>query len=408
MLRRILSLLLLGLGLTSCMKGPTMGRNSPFQVIPFDHFSVEAQEFIPGLGPEDFHILVPLGKRMDQISLENGKFRRERFSLDQYGVGTEYSALFDGHGMFVFQGSGASYFVGKGEKFFWHHAFGSNYYHNGFARSARDGSTQAFYRYGGNKVAAGAMSELQLFRFYPDESSMECLVKIPDGMKYGIVWWFPMHDGFLVIRYGAEVPESDTAQFFGWDGKPAPHALAVGLNLLKRHNIQLREAPIHPDYGAFYPSQTKEPWGLFVWKKMPGQEKRRVFLLSVTDTVQAIPVTCDRMSLEPLESLQQIVVNPTYNVFVVAARENRDSDSTFLYLGRVRKDSTGKVYQAETFRLAPFPEMEHPLFSRNGQVLLFAMRDGVRTNLVFSRLVDLVADVNRRYPDAKFDLDDLK
>ena len=40
----------------------------------------------------------------------------------------------------------------------------------------------------------------------------------------------------------------------------------------------------------------------------------------------------------------------------------------------------GGVLRAETFRLRYFPEAISPIFFRNGQVLLFAMREGRQTN----------------------------
>jgi hypothetical protein len=183
--------------------------------------------------------------------------------------------------------------------------------------------------------------------------------------------------------------------------------VARAWNLLHQRQIDLRPSVISSENGSFYPSRTKDTWGLFPWKGMPGREKFNLFLLGVTDTVQAVPVTCDRLSLDPDGSLVNIVTHPNLNLFLVVARDENDQ-STFLYLGRVRKDSTGKLYQAETYRVGSFDEVLWPIFSRDGQVLLFAMRDGRQTNLVFSHLVDLVAEVNRRYPEAKFDLEELK
>jgi hypothetical protein len=77
-----------------------------------------------------------------------------------------------------------------------------------------------------------------------------------------------------------------------------------------------------------------------------------------------------------------------------------------LYLGRIRR--VGGVLRAEAFRLRYFPEVVSPVFSRNGKVLLFSARMDNAVNLVFSRLEDLAADVNRRYPEAKFDLKELE
>jgi hypothetical protein len=249
-------------------------------------------------------------------------------------------------------------------------------------------------------------------RFYPHENGKsrkrEILLTLPKDCAIGLLNRFYFPDGFIATWLSRQWQEGDHAQYFGLDGKPQAHPLANAINLLHRHKIDLWEPGLSPDYGAFYPSQTKDAWGLFPWKGMPNQPDKNLFLLSVTDTVQAVPVTCEKYSLEPQESLTFVLVNPKLNLFLLGARLHRNDDSVMMYLGRVRKDSTGKIYRAETFRVKYFPEFQHTIFSRDGKVLLFAMRDGIQTNLVFARLSDIVADVNRRYPDAKFDLEELK
>jgi hypothetical protein len=370
----------------------------PFFLVPFDDFNVEAQDFIPGLGDEDFQIEVPDGEALDQISLREGKFHRERIHLADYGIGTNYETVPSKQGFFLFEGTGALFFSSGGKKQVWNEDLESV----GPTYGQSDGTALLFRQY--------IDRQLQFVRLHPENGTVEILLTLPERTPSGeTLERHYVQNGFICTWGSSRLTKSALpAQFYGFDGRPTPHPLAVGLNLLQQHKIDLRPPELTPSYGAFYPSQTKDTWGLFCWKGLPNQPDKNLFLLSVTDTVQAVPVNLDRYDLIPRESLDFLLVNPVYNVFLAGARQNRNDDSIMIFLGRVRKDSTGKIYRAETFRVRYFQEIASPVFSRDGKVLLFASRLPDGTNLVFAQLADIVADVNRRYPNAKFDLAELK
>lgn len=389
-------------------KGPSVKSEPPFFLVHFNDFHPESQNFILGLGDEDFQIEVPHGKDLDQIGLREGSFHRERIALDQDGVGTDYSVAKTQTGLYLFEGTGVSYFNTDGTKRFWIEIADSGHASrslSGPTYPQPDGSVLAFLLH-----LSRHADEIQLVRFHPEQGHSEVLVSLPEeSPNQDLLQRHYLGDGFITTRRGGmNSISTDPAQFYGFDGKPAYHPLAAALTRLHQANIDLHPPHLSPDYGAFYPSQTSAAWGLFPWKDMPGQVDKHLFLLSATDTIQAVPVLCERYSLEPLNSLNFILVHPKLNLFLVGARLNQNDPRIMMYLGRVRKDPAGKVYRAETFRVRYFPQVECPIFSRNGQVLLFAMSDGAQTNLVFSHLSDIVADVNRRYPEAKFDLEELK
>jgi hypothetical protein len=392
------------------LKGPHVTKEFPFALVPFEDFYIRAQDFSWGLGEEDFQIQVPVGGKLDQIAFGLNGFHRKRIQLANWGIATTYAIAVTGPWLYLFENSGALLFNGNGSHRVWCEKFSDGLSReaslDGPAFPSPDGSVVVFVSSVGDGEKDTSLTEL--VRIYPEQGKQEVLLSLPQETNKGLLERFDLPNGFIAIRR----PDFDSlwepAQYYDLEGKPQHHPLAIGLNLLHQHKIDLYSPGLDPEFGAFYPSQTKDAWGLFPWKDMPNQTGKNLFLLSVTDTVQAVPVTCEKYSLEPQESLTFVLVHPKLNLFLLGARLHRNDDSVMMYLGRVRKDSAGKIYRAETYRVKYFPEVESPIFSRNGQVLLFASRMPNGTNLVFAHLTDIVADVNRRYPDAKFDLEELK
>ena len=255
---------------------------------------------------------------------------------------------------------------------------------------------------------------LELCRFHPYPNVVDTLLELPSGNAWGDMVLHQLPDGFLDVRswqFDSDDTAKEIAHYYTYEGKPAPHPLAHAINLLHSQGIDLNTDVLMPGVGSFYPSRTRDMWGLFVWNKFPQYPGKNLFLLSVTDTVQGLPVTCDRMSLDPSRSLEQVLIHPARNVFLVVARyasQDEVADSVQIYLGRVRKDSSGKVYQAQTYCVGSFPEVQHAILSRDGETFAFAMRIGEQTHLVMAHMTDLAAEVNRRYPEAKFDLEEQK
>jgi hypothetical protein len=387
-----------------------MTPNGPFHLYPFAGFNIEVQDLTRGFGSEDFHIQVPDGESIDQVSDDDGRLEHNRVLLEQETIGTTYGIIPDDAGFFLIQAGGICRFGLGGKNSLWSHDLGngtSNVRLNGQAYGTIGHSLTGWIEsYTGRE-------SIDLVRYHENGGKPEVLKSLPYGVFAGMPEILFLPDGVVMTPEKWDLTDSTPAQFYDLEGQTRHHPIAHALSLLHRNGVTLvpgvfGSAPLDPSYGRYFPSQTKDTWGLFCWKGLPNQADKNLFLLNVTDTIQAVPVTCERYSLEPSYSLRFLLVNPVYNVFLAGARLNPRDDSVMIYLGRVRKDSSGKIYRAETFRVKYFPEVESPVFSRNGQVLLFASRMPNGTNLVFSRLDDLVADVNRRYPDAKFDLEELK
>jgi hypothetical protein len=401
----------MALGGNSCMKGPTMGRTFPFQDYSYDHFNEEAQSLELGIGPDDFQVSVPLGGKLDLLRYHNGSLHRERIGLDGMRILTSSSTILVGEFLFVFQGHGGACFANRGATKVWRRNFGSDFDITGQLIPSSNETVVGFH----DEVQGGRgkdpSSIIHLRRFHPQNDEFDELLQLPVGDDIGTMVLHQLPHGFLDVRSWRFDAIQDTvkeiAHYYTYEGKPEPHPLARALNLLHSQGIDLNSSSKLPTNGMFYPSHSRDTWGLFVWRDLPQFPGKHLFLLSSTDTVQGLPVTCDRMSLDPSKSLQQVLIHPSRNIFLVVAKYE-GADSVEIFLGRVRKDPTGKVYHADTYRVGSFPKIEQPILSRNGDVLAFATYAGEQLHLVFSRLDDLVADVNRRYPDAKFDLEELK
>jgi hypothetical protein len=184
--------------------------------------------------------------------------------------------------------------------------------------------------------------------------------------------------------------------------------MVTALQRLRQSGIRLPPPWLSLDHLLFHLSPTRNLWAIFPSDSLPRFPGKHLFLLSVTDTIQVLPISCDRYSLKSVESLDFVIGHPRLNLFLVGIKNEQDdrNGEVMLYLGRIRK--VGGILRAETFRLRYFPEIVSPVFSRNGKVLLFSSRMNNHVNLVFSRLEDLVADVNRRYPEATFELEELE
>jgi hypothetical protein len=396
------------------MKGPTMGRVSPFHDFAYDHFDIEAQGLELGIGPDDFQVVAPLGGKLDLLRLRHGSLDRERISLDDNRIQTDNQSVLSNGILYSFEGTGAGAYNGLGRHEIWYQSLGTSTRAQFPLVSQVDGSVVVLLDRVGYKIGDEADDYLELRRYYPNRKAFDTLLVLPRTGSWGDMVLHQLHEGFLDVRswmFDSEDTVKEIAHYYTYEGKPAPHPLAHALNLLHSQGIDLNTEILLPRVGAFYPSRTRDMWGLFVWNKFPQYPGKNLFLLSVTDTVQGLPVTCDRMSLDPSRSLEQVLIHPARNVFLVVARyasQDEVADSVQIYLGRVRKDSTGKVYQAQTYCVGSFPEVQHAILSRDGETFAFAMRIGEQTHLVMAHMTDLAAEVNRRYPEAKFDLEEQK
>ena len=343
---------------------------------------------------------------LDQVSYLGGGIKRERIRLDDDGVGTSYATVPVKDGFWLFQNTGVSHFNETGSRIHFNETLVDLKYTRAFfgpAYARPDGGATAFIQ----ELYGPEHRLIQLIRFPPASPKYEVLVSLPYETEHGSLDRLYLRNGFLTLRHPQRKTDIYQApQFYDWDGKPQPHILSNALSLLHKSDIKLCASRTGYEQGAFHVSQSKDVWGVFRWEGMPRFNDQLLFLLSVTDTVQVLPVTFGRMKMDSPTDLNFVRVHPHLNLFLAGVSEG--GGRVFVYLGHVRKDPTGKAYVARTFQLGFFDEVVSPVFSRNGEVLLFATRTGLKTNLVFARLADLLAEANRRYPDALLDLDALK
>lgn len=380
---------------------------SPFRVVPFSDFNVEAQDFQWGLGDENFQIVVPRREMLDQIAyLAGNNVKRERIKLQDDGVGTSYETVPAADGFWLFENSGVALFRKNGSHKVFSELLDDTKYGRsrcGPARLRSDGGATVFLQ----ELRGFDHHIVQYVAFPPASPKYEVLVSLPYENEHGSLDRLYLRDGFLALRHPRRKTDAyQPPQFYDWDGKPQPHLLSNALNLLHQSDMDLCSSRTGYEQGAFHVSQTRNVWGVFRWEGMPRFTDQRLFLLSVTDTVQVLPVRFGRLKMDSPTDLNFVLVHPHLDLFLAGVKDG--GDRVFVYLGHVRKDPDGKAYTVRTFQLGFFDEVVSPVFSRNGQVLLFATRQGLKTNLVFARLPDLLAETNRRYPDAKLDLDSLE
>jgi hypothetical protein len=365
-----------------------MSMASLFVITPFLAFNPEGQDFVPGLGEEDFQVEVPVGGALDQISLVDGRLHRERIHLQDWSVGTSYGVVPTATGFNVFMGSGVVFFQDNGAKQVWYRNLGSI---EDPVVPQPDGTV-------------AVLSGKEILRLHPEDGRTDVIAELDASMSDTRL--YPLHEGYLAAW---DADDSDQqapcCRFYGFDGVSKPHPLVTAIHRLRQSAIQLPPPWLSLDSRSFHLSQTRDLWAIFPSDSLPQFPGKHLFLLSVTDTIQVAPISCDRYSLEQAYSLDFVIAHPRLNLFLVGAK-NEVGGEVMLYLGRIRR--VGGVLRAEAFRLRYFPEVVSPVFSRNGKVLLFSARMDNAVNLVFSRLEDLAADVNRRYPEAKFDLKELE
>lgn len=384
--------------------------DTPFSRHPLPGFVLDWQKLEPGLSDNEFHVMVRPGEKADIISFasDGAMSRRQEKIGQEEEIFTNY-ALFPTSDGFIFQqGHGVSRYIGEklvdftllfheGEQV----SLGSPYW------SQVDGPDRIwvdllFFKDGPFPTTRRALVLLEK-SLNADPKSLPRIIKeipLPQSAAFS-----KYQDGRLYEGNSGSGTET-TFRFLDRSLQERDTPLANGLNALAKNK----------KLGYFFKHSSWHPWILLDIEKPrpargnPESKYSGLFAASFADTIRGQEVLCEGHPLFDSEldlDDNNLVVSPTHDLFLVLAPHG--SDSLHLYLGVMRRDSQG--WRPEAYRVRTFEAFHNSSlrFSRKGNSVVFISLDKQeKPEVVHAFISDLIADVNRRYPEAKLDLEALK
>lgn len=384
-----------------------MKHDKVFTKHPLESFDMESQSLIPGVGKDEYHVLVRPGSEADILRYdESGELHRTKESIGEEEIFTAYDLFPTSDGYIVQQGKGILR-IRQGET-------------HDYTIFEKDGETIApripylsreagpdkiwvdldFFKAGEFPTRRRAFAELRR-----DGSSKKIEVtREIDIPKNAMVW--PRRGGLLLDNGEAS---GSVERFRLFDSRleiDSTDRMAQGLNALARSGYLDGEMKI---------SGTR-PWVLIYREKPPSPKanpeasSRGLFAMSFLVAPAATEIECEGHPLVHAEadlSMSHVALSPHSDLFVVLAPHGQDS--LHFYLGVMRRDAAG--YRPVAYRVRTFPKVFNPAltFSRDGNSIVFLSAEKDETIVIHHAfLADLLADINRRYPDAKLDLNALK
>lgn len=382
----------------------------PFERYPLDGFVLEWQTLEPGLADGEFHVMVRPSEMADILTFRRGegmKRRREKIGQAEE-IFTNYELFPASEGFLFMQGNGTYREAqGKWLNYSLRSTDSEDVYPNSPHWSRENGlnkiwSTLLFIEKGPNPSDRRAFVELEKPPSDPPEAPPRIVMEIPlpNGARL-----FDYQDGLLCKAEDSD-GTNDSFLFFDQSMHSREVDLSRGLNALAKAD----------KLGNYQWYSRWNPWVLLEMDKpipIKGNPEARysgLFFAGFSDTISGQEVLCDgRPLFDPESSLDHddLIVSPTHNLFVVLAPHGQDS--LHFYLGVVQRDD--KHWNTTAFRVRTFEKFHNcsPRFSRDGNSIVFMTSDASsRPEVVHAFVSDIVADVNRRYPEAKLDLNALK
>ncbi len=374
-------------------------------------FDGDAQFLAPGFNGDDFHVQVPRGGSVQRLVLDGRKLVEERIALGGFQVVSNYDCAPLGGRALVFQLGGldlidlrARRSVRDRELWQDHLCFANG----GFVfPDPANGCVFAQMDF----IPDGPPTEAnrpttQLHRFGEDLKS-EVLLELPARAEV-----IPLADGFVVCPTSGPLG-SDRAPYrsYRFDGQPRPSALERTLNTFHPAGGETLTAPaiLRGSFGLglLYATHLERPWALVSLKATDtrGEETVRPAILTVGAAEPHLAdITFPAADLRGNEEPQSAAVSPTHDLFL-ASSGGRDEAKT-LWLGVVTRD--GQRHHVRCFRLRTFEVINDLTLSRDGSTVIFADWHKGRSVVVMARVADLVAEANRRHPEAKLDFGALR
>lgn len=403
--------LILSLAAFSGCGGTMISRSqAPFNRYPLQGFVLEWQTLEPGLAGDEFHVMVRPGETADIITFrEKGGMERRSEKIGQAEeIFTNYAIFPTSDGFLFMQGNGTYREIqGKWLDYSLRSTDSEEVFPNSPYWSRESGpdkiwSSLLFIRKGPNSSERRAFVELEKTPSDPPASPPRIVreIPIPDGAQL-----FEHQGGYLCKADAPDGPEV-SFRFFDQNMQEEENRLASGLNALAKAG----------KLGEEQWSSPWESWALLRMKKPkppkgdPEAKYSGLYFAAFADTILGHEVLCEGHPLfDSEEDLDKdnLVISPSHNLFVVLAPHGEDS--LHFYLGAVRRREKG--WGTEVYRVRTFEKFHNcsPKFSRDGNSIVFMTSDASsQPEVVHVYISDIIADVNRRYPEAKLDLEALK
>lgn len=375
-------------------------------------FNDDAQFFAPGFNGDDFHVQVPRSSSMQRLALEGRKVVEEQLRISGFKVVSNYDIAPLGDNALVFQLGGLDLIDRQAQRSTRDRGLWQDHLrltHGGFVFS--DPATGSVYAQM-DFIPDGPPTEenqpsFQFHRFGPDLRS-EVVLTLPNRVEL-----IPLTDGFVVAP-SSDLLSGDLAPYrsYRFDGHAQPSALERTLNTFHPAGGATLTAPTilrgSFGWGLLYATHLDRPWALVSLKaearhgEMP--TVRPAILTIGANEPHLADITFPAADNCGNEEPQLVAVSPTHDLFLASSGGREDNKT--LWLGVVTRDGPG--HRVRCFRLRTFPVIHYLTLSRDGSTVVFADWPKEHSVVVMARVADLVAEVNRRHPEAKLDLGALR
>jgi len=379
-----------------------------FHYATFSDVHAEVQSFAAGFEGDDFHLMAPATEAIQRLYLLDGRWVEDHISIRGWDAVSDYNFVRNGKFAYLFQLGGLELIdldrmkdvrdrIINGEDLELDPS-------NILFLDSSTGEMLAMMSHAPS--SENRLNSIQLHRFRPDLSSI-ILNQLPV-----LTSLIGLSDGFVVCPPFYEPTGPRTPyQVFAPNGIPQPGPLQRALNELLRRGLRVT-APHLPAWGqqSLWTTSLHRPWAMFSYADSATGPTSRTWVMTLPNDsnpeTRTSPLVFETRHQDK-EFIQCLALSPNRNLFFATVNTtNQAADPVMLWIGRVlRKDG---LYRAECFRVQPFDQLQDLTFSRDGSTIaFFAMHDN-QWQVAGARLEDIVADVNRRYPNAKFDLAELK
>jgi hypothetical protein len=380
-----------------------------FHYATFSDVHAEVQTFAPGFEADDFHLMAPATEAIQRLRLLGGRWVEDHISIQGWDAVSDYNFVRTGKFAYLFQLGGLELIdldrmkdvrdrTINGEDLSLNPT-------NFIVRGASD-SGEVLALMDCTPPPLFGKNFIQLHRFRSDLTS-EVLLQFPEDDDL-----IGLSDGFVVCPPFYEPTGPRTPyQAFAPNGTPQPGPLQQALNELLRRGLRVT-APHLPAWGqqALWTTSLHRPWAMFSYADSATGPTSRTWVMTLPSDsnpeTRTSPLVFETRHQDK-EFIQCLALSPNRNLFFATVNTtNQAADPVMLWIGRVlRKDG---LYRAECFRVQPFDQLQDLTFSRDGSTIAFFAMHQNQWQVAGARLDDIVAEVNRRYPDAKFDLEELK
>lgn len=362
----------------------------------FSDVSVQSNDFIPGFEDDDFHVLASSSGSIQRLQLKGNHWSERHEPINGWKAISDYDFIRVGHKAYVFQLDRLSRLdltlrIATAVGPIW--PLDRYLHESGFL--VDDPATDDFFALMDHTTLD--QSSLELRRVHPNLKS-DLVVEFPENPRV-----YPFSDGFALIpKHPGPIAPYGPYRIFHPDGQAYEGPMLRALNALKDSGLIIHDK-------AFWATSLRRPWALVKNDRASTGPSSHLWVMTLADSAghpRTSPVAFEtRVSV--LEEVQSLVLSPAHDLYLATIRDTSGySDSVTLWMGRVVR--RGDTYEALNYRVRRFKGVRYMTLSRDGSTVIFFTRHQGESQICGARIADIVADINRRYPEAQLDLAALK